>query len=704
MIRPELLKIPTIRAASTLRAARAMAVAACLSLGLLACSGNQGDAYVERPAEEFFAEGEQLLEARRFEEAARAFEEVERQHPYSQLAVRAQIMAGYAYFEGQLYEQSISALRAFIDLHPGHRDVPYAHYLIGMSYYERISDVGRDQEMTEEALQAFGELVRRFPESEYARDAQLKMDLAFDHLAGKEMEIGRYYQRRQQYVAAINRFRTVVEAYDTTTHVPEALHRLTESYLALGVPEEARNAAAVLGYNYPESVWYERSYALVGAEGARAGGTNGANASGGSWWAASSERRAGRPAPASGEASNGRPGAPPWRERPAPPMLLTLAIRDIVLIERLDLEFAPGLTVLTGETGAGKSIILDALGLVLGARADRSLLRSGAVQGAVSASFQPPDDHAASALLAEQDLATGDDLVLVRRSIGADGRSRAFVNDAPVSGGTLRALGDLLVEVHGQMDQRGLTDTRNHRAVLDAFASHDKLLAATRAAHAAWRGLEAAIAERLEAIERARRDEDYLRHRLIELEALDARPGEEERLAQERTRLLHKEKLTAALGQALGDLGGNDGATARLGAAERRLLRAPESASALLQPALLALERALIEAGEAEARIEAALREVAEEEQSLEALEDRLFALRDAARKHRVAVDLLPDLLERTRDELAGIDPVPRRWPGSSGMRGPPGPAIWRRRRPFTPAVPPRPGSWSAWSWPSCRL
>ena len=221
---------------------------------------------------------EQLLAAERFEDAARAFEEVERQHPYSQLAVRSQIMAGYSYFEGQLYEQSIGALRAFIDLHPGHRDVPYAHYLIGMSYYERISDVGRDQEMTEEALNAFGELVRRFPESEYARDAQLKMDLAFDHLAGKEMEIGRYYQRQQKYVAAINRFRAVIEAYDTTTHVPEALHRLTESYLALGVTEEARNAAAVLGYNYPDSVWYERSYALVG-------GANGVptQASEGSW-------------------------------------------------------------------------------------------------------------------------------------------------------------------------------------------------------------------------------------------------------------------------------------------------------------------------------------------------------------------------------------------------------------------------------------
>jgi outer membrane protein assembly factor BamD len=250
---------------------------------LVACSGSQEEVYVERPAEELFAEAERLLAEARYEDAARAFEEVERQHPYSQLAVRSQIMAGYSYFEGRLYEQSIGALRGFIDLHPGNRDIPYAHYLIGMAYYERISDVGRDQEMTEESLNAFGELVRRFPESEYARDAQLKMDLAFDHLAGKEMEIGRYYQGQQKYVAAINRFRTVIEIYDTTTHVPEALHRLTESYLALGVMEEARNAAAVLGYNYPDSVWYERSYALVGAAtnatAATAPATSGATAS-----------------------------------------------------------------------------------------------------------------------------------------------------------------------------------------------------------------------------------------------------------------------------------------------------------------------------------------------------------------------------------------------------------------------------------------
>jgi len=260
--------------------ARRLVLALLVALAplLAACGGNSGaDDYVERTAEELFSEGEQQMAAGNHEDAARAFEEVERQHPYSQLAVRGQVLAGYAYYEGQLYEEAIAALRTFIELHPGNPDVPYAHYLIGMSYYERISDVGRDQEMTQEALESFGELVRRYPDSEYSRDAELKMDLAFDHLAGKEMEIGRYYQKRGEFVAAINRFRAVVVNYDTTTHVPEALHRLTESYLALGVFQEAQEAAAVLGYNYPDSVWYQRSYALMQQEEA------GAPASEGSW-------------------------------------------------------------------------------------------------------------------------------------------------------------------------------------------------------------------------------------------------------------------------------------------------------------------------------------------------------------------------------------------------------------------------------------
>jgi outer membrane protein assembly factor BamD len=240
---------------------------AALALGalllLVGCSSTPTDEYVERPVEELYNTAADLMQRGQNLSAARAFEEVERQHPYSQWATRAQVMAAFAFYEGQAYDESIAAARRFIELHPGDRDVPYAFYLIGMSYYEQISDIGRDQKMTYEALQAFEELGRRFPDSTYARDGRLKADLARDHLAGKEMEIGRYYQRRDRHVAAINRFRNVIEHYQTTTHVPEALHRLTESYLALGVTGEAQASAAVLGHNFPGSPWYERSYALL---------------------------------------------------------------------------------------------------------------------------------------------------------------------------------------------------------------------------------------------------------------------------------------------------------------------------------------------------------------------------------------------------------------------------------------------------------
>ena len=204
-----------------------------------------------------------LLHDDDFPAAAAGFAEVERQHPYSVWATRAQIMAAFAYYQGNLYVEAINAAERFVELHPGHRDAAYAYYLIAMSYYERISDVSRDQNMTARAMEALEEVSRRFPESDYARDARLKIDLTRDHLAGKEMTIGRYYLRRQHYVAAIGRFRNVVERYQTTSHTPEALHRLTEAYLAIGVPGEAQAAAAVLGHNYPGSQWYEYSYALL---------------------------------------------------------------------------------------------------------------------------------------------------------------------------------------------------------------------------------------------------------------------------------------------------------------------------------------------------------------------------------------------------------------------------------------------------------
>ena len=177
------------------------------------------------------------------------------------------LMSAYAHYKVNEYDEAILSAQRFISLHPSNKDVPYAYYLIGLCYYERISDVGRDQKMTENALNSFYELTRRFPQSEYARDAQLKIDLTLDHLAGKEMEIGRYYLNRHDYIAAINRFREVIERYQTTSHTPEALERLTEAYLALGIKTEAQTAAAILGYNFPGSEWYEDSYALLADQG-----------------------------------------------------------------------------------------------------------------------------------------------------------------------------------------------------------------------------------------------------------------------------------------------------------------------------------------------------------------------------------------------------------------------------------------------------
>ena len=237
----------------------------CACLILAAC-GTTAPEYVELSVEELYNTAMDALVAGNYLTAARNFDEVERQHPYSVWATRAQLMVSFAYYQGNEYDDAVFAAQRFIQLHPGFEDVDYAYYLVAISYYERIVDVGRDQGMTEAALQSLDEVVRRFPESEYARDARLKIDLARDHLAGKEMSIGRYYLRQGQYLAAINRFRSVIETYQTTSHVPEALHRLAEAYLAIGVANEAQTAAAVLGYNFPGSEWYLDSYALLEGE------------------------------------------------------------------------------------------------------------------------------------------------------------------------------------------------------------------------------------------------------------------------------------------------------------------------------------------------------------------------------------------------------------------------------------------------------
>jgi outer membrane protein assembly factor BamD len=237
---------------------------ALAAVTLAACgSGGTKETYVEKPAEDIYNGAMDKLVAMDYKGAAKDFDEVERQHPYSVWATKAELMGAYASYEGNKYDDAVGAADRFIQLHPGHRDVAYAYYLKALSYYVQIVDVGRDQRITDKAMKALDEVVRRFPDSKYARDARLKLDLTRDHLAGKEMDIGRYYERQGQYVAAINRFRRVVDNFQTTSHVPEALHRLTECYLALGVTDEAQKTAAVLGYNYPGSDWYKDSYALV---------------------------------------------------------------------------------------------------------------------------------------------------------------------------------------------------------------------------------------------------------------------------------------------------------------------------------------------------------------------------------------------------------------------------------------------------------
>ena len=241
----------------------ALAASVVLALALLAGCATEEEVYVERSVEELYNEAMDSLLDDDFEAAAAGFAEVERQHPYSVWATRAQIMSAFVYYQGNLYDEAVAAAKRFVELHPGHRDAAYGYYLIAMSHYEQISDVDRDQSTTARALQALEEVTRRFPGSVYARDARLKIDLARDHLAGKEMTVGRYYLRRGNPVAAIGRFRMVIERYQTTSHTPEALHRLTEAYLALGVPNEAQTSAAVLGHNYPGSRWYQHSYALL---------------------------------------------------------------------------------------------------------------------------------------------------------------------------------------------------------------------------------------------------------------------------------------------------------------------------------------------------------------------------------------------------------------------------------------------------------
>ncbi|MDB5662814.1 MAG: uptake lipoprotein-like protein [Sphingomonas bacterium] len=251
--------------------ALAIAVALIAPLAGCATSKNKADTrYVARDVDTLYSAAKDRLDRGQYKLAAALFDEVERQHPYSVWSRRAQLMSAFSYYLAREYPESIKSAQRFLSIHPGNKDAPYALYLISLDYYEQIQDVTRDQKITQQTLDAMGELIRRYPNSNYAADVRLKTDLVRDHLAGKEMEIGRFYERRRDWLAAVIRFRKVVDDYDTTTHAAEALMRLTESYLALGVPEEAKKAAAVLGANYPGSKWYDRAYELINKYGAAA--------------------------------------------------------------------------------------------------------------------------------------------------------------------------------------------------------------------------------------------------------------------------------------------------------------------------------------------------------------------------------------------------------------------------------------------------
>ncbi len=332
-------------------------------------------------------------------------------------------------------------------------------------------------------------------------------------------------------------------------------------------------------------------------------------------------------------------------------MLVALSIRDVVLIERLNLAFRPGLCVLTGETGAGKSILLDALGLALGARGDSALVRHGADQAAVTAEFDLSSrpDHPVFAILREQDLEAEDTLVL-RRTVTTDGRSRAFVNDQPVGVTLLRRLGETLVEVHGQFETHGLLDPRTHLGLLDAYAGLGDRAKAVDSAWRAWRQAEQARTRAAEDATRARAEEDYLRHAVAELDALDPHEGEETELADKRIMLQNREKLVEAMDQAYAELAGERGAERSIAAALRGLNRIADKTGGLLDPVIAVLDEASVQLEEASRALQGLSANVDMDGGSLDRIEERLFALRAAARKHGVEVDGLAPL----RAEMAG--------------------------------------------------
>jgi DNA repair protein RecN (Recombination protein N) len=336
-------------------------------------------------------------------------------------------------------------------------------------------------------------------------------------------------------------------------------------------------------------------------------------------------------------------------------MLTRLSIRDIVLIDRLDIDFASGLAVLTGETGAGKSILLDAFALALGARGDASLVRQGAEQGQVTASFDVPAGHPARDLLAVNDIATEDELILRRVQL-ADGRTRAFVNDQPVGVQVLKSLGSALVEIHGQHDERALVDAATHRRLLDAYGGLDALAAELAVQWTARRDADAAVAEHRAQVERAAREADWLRHAVEELTALAPDSGEETTLAERRTAMMQAEKAAEDLRDAHQAVAGSQSPVPMLAAAVRRLERRQAQAGSLIAPAVRAIDAALTALDEARAHLEQALAAADQDPRVLERIEERLFALRAAGRKYNAPVDDLAALAARYAADLALID------------------------------------------------
>ena len=329
-------------------------------------------------------------------------------------------------------------------------------------------------------------------------------------------------------------------------------------------------------------------------------------------------------------------------------MLVSLSVRDIVLIDRLDLPLGDGLCALTGETGAGKSILLDSLGLVLGARGDSGLLRRGVDQARVTAAFEPPPGHPVWRLLDEHGLGDGDNLLL-SRVLGADGRARAFVNDQPVSVALMREIGEGLVEIQGQANHRGLLSAETHRVLLDGFGGLVGDVDAVAESHGKWRAAATALAEAETRLAESRRDEEYLRHVLAELDDLSPEAGEETELAARRAVLMQGEKLGEALAAARVELTEDRGVDDRIGAAQRLVLRTADRAPGALDEVVEALDRAQVEIAEAIVALDAASHDLAPDPERLEATEQRLFALRAAARKHNTDVDSLAAL----RDDFA---------------------------------------------------